>query len=480
MKKNLFSILFSLFALGVQAQPFAVSVNNGYGSGSFYPGDTVHVWAKEMNSDEIFLGWSGDSSLLFHPLEWTSIFIMPAQAVNLNAEMDTIGSPLFTEDHIQCVNSIKQVYYFFPSSPSGLIFLFHDNNAHAGSWIDSPENFQLAKDLAAANFAVVFTSAEEVTLNQDLNNDQALNWNTDSLSIASNTDIANIQALTDTFFFRGLLGSGVERYAAGTGNGGIFTGIVSQLLYFKSAVSYCADGELSSINNTQAHMNWCMANNDMEAGPTSIDTAYIMSDILVSHGLCSGVFRQEPTPVYPERFMRIPGTTLLNAQDIYNELQLKGFLDTLGQYYYLNIFPEDLFALVDANPGNYPVLSALPLNIRKAVREQMEVCIAGHNLFSDHNKRTIAFLLDPCGGTAEINDGNPLESKVKLFPNPACGVLNIQVNAAGIEFEILNAMGQVLLSSSAVSGISSIDISEFPSGIYFFRTGENAIKFIVE
>ena len=50
---------------------FTVSVNNGYGSGKYKIGDTVHVFSIAYTDNQLFDAWSSaDLSLLNAPLEW--------------------------------------------------------------------------------------------------------------------------------------------------------------------------------------------------------------------------------------------------------------------------------------------------------------------------------------------------------------------------------------------------------------------------
>ena len=44
--------------------PFTVEVFNGYGSGVYAAGETVHVWSAVSTSNEVALTWTGDASLL--------------------------------------------------------------------------------------------------------------------------------------------------------------------------------------------------------------------------------------------------------------------------------------------------------------------------------------------------------------------------------------------------------------------------------
>ena len=80
---------------------------------------------------------------------------------------------------------------------------------------------------------------------------------------------------------------------------------------------------------------------------------------------------------------------------------------------------------------------------------------------------------------------------VRVYPNPASDVLNIEVNASQaseMSINVYNIMGQNVMSKTASinTGINrpSISTSELSSGIYFVTVKangfENTMKFIVK
>ena len=63
--------------------------------------------------------------------------------------------------------------------------------------------------------------------------------------------------------------------------------------------------------------------------------------------------------------------------------------------------------------------------------------------------------------------GEAQEVSVSVYPNPANGVLNIITNANNYEYQMINSVGQVVLSGNA-DGRTSINV-EALSGVYFLR-----------
>ncbi len=65
-----------------QTDSFTVTVNNGYGSGKYKTGDTVHIFSQNYSDNQLFNKWSGDSSVLNNAEEWHTWFIMPDKNVS--------------------------------------------------------------------------------------------------------------------------------------------------------------------------------------------------------------------------------------------------------------------------------------------------------------------------------------------------------------------------------------------------------------
>ncbi len=56
---------------------------------------------------------------------------------------------------------------------------------------------------------------------------------------------------------------------------------------------------------------------------------------------------------------------------------------------------------------------------------------------------------------------------VNIYPNPTTGVLNVVTNANNYEYQIINSVGQVVMSGNA-NGKTTVNVSEL-SGVYFLR-----------
>src|SRR6185312_11877170 len=126
---------------------FSVTVNNGYGSGKYKTGDTVHIFCENYSANQIFNKWSGDISLLNAPDEWHTWFIMADKNVSFTASLQN-------------------------TTPFTL-------------------KYEQIKDLVNNNFGIIITEAEEATTGIDANGDGKIRWYLLPADTIANVDYAN-------------------------------------------------------------------------------------------------------------------------------------------------------------------------------------------------------------------------------------------------------------------------------------------------
>jgi len=85
------------------------------------------------------------------------------------------------------------------------------------------------------------------------------------------------------------------------------------------------------------------------------------------------------------------------------------------------------------------------------------------------NAQTLNVTIEICESVRENNSGN-----IRIYPNPAVDLVNFSFNNTDIQIErisITNAAGQLLFENLIKAGsvIESIDISDYPAGVYFVK-----------
>lgn len=409
--KALFTVLgmlylsFACFSCRKQAAPavspaaadsFTVTVINGYGSGRYQTGDTVHIFSRALPGNQVFTGWNGDNrALLMAPDEWHTWFIMPREHVEFTGATALTATFALQVEQYRGRDRMKPVYYYVPARPKGIVYLLHGTSGSAKALIAGFEWQEMIKDLVHDQFAVMITEAEEATAGTDLNGDGSIRWNALPWDTAANVDYANIRIMTQAFYQRGLLPSGLPRYAVGMSNGGNFATALSTICKFDAGVSYCAPsgGQIAQMTGTP--LQFCMARFDQNpnVGPAGNAAALGNAQTIAGRGLCSRYLLQERSPLYPERFARSGQLGLAASTAVFNELQQKGYLDPRHYFLYTS---DDLRAAYQADPAAFPQLNSLDMDQRMFVFQQVSLAVADHHMYSDYNKATLKFLNAPC------------------------------------------------------------------------------------
>ncbi|MES2648017.1 MAG: hypothetical protein V4717_14155 [Bacteroidota bacterium] len=378
-----------------QNATYTVTINNGYGSGVYKAGDTVHVFSKEWGANQTFDAWRGDVNSLHFGNEWHEWFIMPERNIILNAVIKQAAffSPFNTT--IRGKNNMKQVYYYFPVDHKGIVYLLHGSGGSAGNWINFYEYQNFIKDLVTDGFGVVITEAEERTLNTDTNGDGSIRWSLSPADTINNVDYANIRIITDSLINRGLTTKATPRYSVGMSNGGAFSAALSMIYKFKAGVSYCAQSGDVIAQFTSTPFQYCMARNDNNdnVGQAGNTAAINNSGTIQARSICSKIFFNERAPLYPERFARNPGISITLSTKLFDEIKSKGYLDDKN---YFKDFSSFLNADFITNPAVFPVLNSLSVAQKIFVSEQLNCTVTDHHFFSDLNKTTIKFLNSQC------------------------------------------------------------------------------------
>jgi hypothetical protein len=380
----------------VNTDSATVTVVNGYGSGIYKIGDTVNIWSQAIPDNAVFDTWTGYSSLLANSGEWHNTFVMPAQNVTITAVQKPLSTYTLQYEQIQGMNILKNVYYYFPATTQkGIVFLLHGTSGSAQNLVNNFEWIQLIKDLVFANYAIVVTEAEEISLGSDTNGDGKLRWKLAPLDSTTNVDYANIKAIRDTFYARGYTNKTIPQYSVGMSDGGAFSCTLSYLYKFRSGVSYCAPGFQNIFNTSVTPFQFCMSKYDDNAavGPQGNADALTYYQLLISRNICSKYALHDKSPVYPERFARRADISIATSTAFFNELKTNHWLDSRN---YLLATSDSLSPIFLANTATYPTYNKFTFSQRQYVTGQIDAMYAAHQFHSDLNKTTIQFLDKQC------------------------------------------------------------------------------------
>lgn len=365
-------------------------VNNGYGSGSYKVGDTIHIWSIAYDSTKSFGEWAGDVSFLKRPKEWHTTLTMPNRNVTVSAVIINMPPYTISFEVMAGQNNPKNVYYYFPSNPIGLLYLFHGTGGDAGNFIYGVENRSFVNAAIARGYAIVSTEAEEITLRKDIDGDGGLHFMTQPIDTINNVDYRNLKIITMEFIRRGWISVNTPRYSVGMSAGSNFSAAASGIWNF-TGVGYCSRAQNTGFEQRLSPFAYRLArydDNDSYNYPIGLQQAMANMSILESRGIRNDLIENDRQPIYPERFARVPGISLENSIKIFNELKNNGQIDAKGYALNSNIITNN----VKANPNLYPVILGFINQGITGMVSQVAASNAEHNFYSDLNDATLSFL----------------------------------------------------------------------------------------
>lgn len=470
---SIFSWLFVwLMPAAIQGQTFHLEVLDGYGSGEYHPGDTVHIWAAS-HTRKVCNGWTGDVSFLENPGEWHARVVMPSKAISVQAVyLDLTPEMRFSETNIQGGDTLQHVWFYFPPQDEmlGVIWLFHGTNGSGSIWVNNIDNRQFSDYMMAHHYGLIAINSEETTLQRDLNGDGVYRW-----SYGGDTNLVdqtNIRAIRDTFIAQEAFTRATPMIAVGFSAGGAFTEFVANLFLWRAAINHCTAGNdilaEKAIVPYYHEINFHDENPDV--GPEANAAAEIYYQEYLDRGICADLEWLNPQPVYPQRFTRSLLIDEKLSTEIYQELFDNGVLDENG---YLKVNIPTLKVVVAANLANFPVVLALSEAQTNAVIDQLEACYAAHHFTVDFVAREEKFIREAC--TTSANKPVPVADRVlDVYPNPTREMIHIR--GAFDEICIYNLQGEIVLRGKG----NMLSLSTLSSGCYFLKAGNQFVKLIKE
>ncbi|HFA47802.1 MAG TPA: T9SS type A sorting domain-containing protein [Bacteroidetes bacterium] len=496
--QKIFTPLFLLFSLSIAAQDFMLTVNNGTGSGSYFYGDSVHIFSDKAPVTGVFTKWTGTGAgYLDIDDEWHTTLVVPAQSgvENLTVEAQYGQLPAVAsqttemislfgiDDGVFSEDVLKEVHFSIPENPKGIVFLFHGTGGEGSSMFDKYELFTLVKDLYYAGYGSIATDANERTMG-DQNGDGKIRWlaaQAIQQEPDNNIDLYNIRALRDTFIARYMLPDNFPFFSFGVSNGANFSDLAAATLGFRASAHNTAHGSpsLYSLRDDATPVIWLQNINDhnASANPT---VAYANYQALLDRDICSDWLWLQKSPIYEKRFMRSR-----------NNISQQKSLEIYERFFdYPGLVDEHNFLTIDDLETEMPTGFFDPLGLtpaqEKDVTGQLKVINADHTGHGDFNKTIIRFFENICEVTG-VAPSPVLQNNISVYPNPTDGLVYLKGDNARLRsVEIFDPQGQSILEKKVFdrTGEYSVDMGALPSGIYFLKMiyadGIRGVKVVVE
>ena len=375
-----------------------LTVNGGFGGGTYPGGSRVDVFAAVPAAGQVFDRWTGDTSVLgtgpIAPLNARIQITLPSTPVTLTATykaapawvpltVTSFNPQQFTPQGANAPTTVTaNLTYYIPPAATGVVFFLHATGDSAATWFNSPESALLMRDLVAAGYGVAALSSVNRT---------AGNWNAQPV-LANNPDALNHVAALNKFAADGLLPASrpvfMIGFAAGAGAAARFADLLiaaTPARPVRGTVLYCNAGNETSSVVGRVPALFILADNDSTLGVNGANTARTNSQLLAGRGLASSVFNNVASPIHPGRFRALgvtnPAFTHTDATTVWNAVKSAGLIDVNN---YVKAIPTET-ALVAAIP--------LAFQARRAdIAAQLETAYAEQSFTSDANARVVSFI----------------------------------------------------------------------------------------
>lgn len=364
-------LLLATLAAALPAQSLTLNVGNGAGSGSFDRARTIHVWANPPAAGQVFDRWTGDTAALVDATAEHTVVRTSFVGTNATVAATYRAAPTVTPTAETFSNGTLYRWYVPPGPVRAVLTLHHGTGGSAANQFARPENEFFNREAAARGYALVAIDSLD-----------RINKQWDASLLSSNADVQNVLAILAALQTRGVLPTGVPRYAVGMSNGGGFVPKLTAYAGYASAASYCA--QAANALAVAAPIQWRMAMADSHpmVGTEGNDRALANYGSSQGRGTAAAYERNAPSPLHPARFLRI-GLTLADGDALVAALRSGGYLDAYG------------FLLTP--PGELPGSVLPPAYLLRAadIVEQLSAVYADHQFWSDAARRTFDFFESP-------------------------------------------------------------------------------------
>ena len=383
----------------IEPASFVLSVENGFGSGTYEVGEVIDVFAGHDPSREVFVEWSGDVDALDSRWEWHTRIEMPDHDVTISAGVASTSATVEEQSWTGINGTAKSVFVLMPDeTPTAVLLLLHGSGG-TGRFVLRTEEHAIAVTARERGWLVLSPTAEESATGVDANGDGVFRWNT-ALDV-SNADIKDLDTLLEAVL-GGPAPEDAPVYVAGMSNGGAMALALNQAITQDSAgdlpalasarafVTFCARGPIERIAATGAPHAWFMCAEDGHegVGPEAIAEVEEASLDLDARGVRNEVLVHEASVLYPERFARVDGIDEAMSRQIYDELVAAGFVVDD----WITTAPIDIRMAFDSDSEVFPTLAGLDRSTGLDVFTQIDATYADHQMFSDHVVALLDFL----------------------------------------------------------------------------------------
>jgi hypothetical protein len=440
---------------GTQTTPpvttFTLTVNNGFGSGTYTAGTVVDIFSNPAPSGFVFNAWTGNTSYLADANNWhTTATAAAGTSITVTANT-TLVTPVLAPTVVKVpgtdtgttANRITTptvpatpitIGYQIPSShPRGIVFEFHGKGGSYIDWFVTFDRAYFSSEALAAGYGIIAVNAAAPGF-----------WDSQSL-YPNNLDYSNVQKTISYLEGIGAMSSTDRVYGIGESDGGQFTAAVTHALAFRAGGLQIAPGDepyfdpsqnvptVNGVTHAITPTIWVLAQQDGTSGvvgPPPYPSVIGIGPPNIAQAECNAVEQQTlanpvptcntnvtvnpypnsipslqfymnpPSPAYPARFTVVSGLSSSTMQAIDTWMLSQGCITATG------MIPIDPYQSADysASPVNfkcganelYAQFSAAPYNLTQSqanqLNDQFLVAYSEHHFMAEFTDMMIAFL----------------------------------------------------------------------------------------
>jgi dienelactone hydrolase len=265
-----------------------------------------------------------------------------------------------------------------PANPRGIVYLFHGTGGDAG-FAERLETVDMLNHLEAAGYGFVSTDSTDRTTAQ---------WDTSSLSLTANPDLARLAALHASLIASGRITATTPIEAIGMSRGAAFAAVFARAFHdagYPVAAIAPSHGPIPASVRTTGGLPVPIFT-ALGANDPTIDDAQVVRQIAAvqAQGVPAQVTIEPETLLTSARFLRVDGVDVDTANAIYDALVDAGLWDRTGHRL------VSIDAVEAALPG---IAASLPLTAdeRRGVDDEIEVLMAVHQYSATYASQTVAW-----------------------------------------------------------------------------------------
>jgi len=270
------------------------------------------------------------------------------------------------------------VVSYVPANPVGLVFAFHGTGGGA-DFANKLETVDMLNHLVARGYGFVATESTDRRTKQ---------WDTSSLSLTTNPDLARLSRLWTWMKARGTVSDDTPIFAIGMSRGAGFASVFAQS--FTNAGLHVAaiapsHGQIPASVRANGGLT-VPAFFTLGANDQLVDNDRTVAQVadLVAHGVPATCTIEPETNLQAARFLRVPGVDASTANATFGALVDAGLWNAAG-HRVVSI------ATVEAALPT----AALPANLtdaqRRMLRDEISVVLAVHEYSATYAAQTVAF-----------------------------------------------------------------------------------------